>query len=105
MVEHGDADLTWNCIVQSHAQISVNLATAHLHLTGSVFEDAFALFAKILNDLVDHLSLLVTQLAVVDMKAYSHLLAVDHLIGNAGVTRVELETNIGQALDKLLVVQ
>jgi hypothetical protein len=47
----------------------------------------------------------VTQLAVVDMKTYGHLSPANQLVGHAWIVRVKYESNLGETLYELAVVQ
>jgi hypothetical protein len=46
-----------------------------------------------------------TELTIVHVKADSHLLAFNYLVGHTRIIRVDDESNIRQTLHKLVVVQ
>jgi hypothetical protein len=44
------------------------------------------------------------KLAIIYMKAYSHLVALNHLVGDTQIIWVDHKVNVRQALDKLPIL-
>jgi len=105
VIIHANLDSATNTAVECHAQILVNLASAHGHLTGANLEDTLVLITEILDHAIHDLGNAMAQFAVVHMEADGHLLALDHFVGDARIVRVEFKPHIRQALHKLSIVE
>jgi hypothetical protein len=101
VVEHGDLNLTMNGVIQGHTDILVYLASAHRHCSGPVLEDALIFLSKILNHDIHDLGFAMAKLAIIYMKSDSHLVALNHLVGDARIIWVDRKVNVRQALDEL----
>ena len=91
-------------VVEGHPKILVDLASAHRHRAGSVLEDTFVLLTKVLDHAIHDLLLAMTELAVIHMEAYHHLLAFDRLVGYAWIVRIDDELDVRQTLDELAIL-
>jgi hypothetical protein len=58
-----------------------------------------------INDVIVGSTATVTQFAVIHVKAYCHLRAVDNLVCHAWIVWVDLKSNTGQTLGEFAIVQ
>jgi hypothetical protein len=79
----------------------VCFAPTHSHFAGTVLEDAFLFMAEPLDHSIHDLWLAMAELTIVDVETDSELLLVDNLVCNAGVVRIQHESDVRQTLDKL----
>jgi hypothetical protein len=82
----------------------VDFASVHHHLPQSILKDTFVLLSKPCDHLIHDLGLMVTQLAVIHMEAYCHLLPFDHFVSHAWIVQIEFETDSDQTLGELAIV-
>ncbi len=104
-LKHVDQNFATFSVVKSHSEVLVYLAPAHCHRACAVLKDTLVLLAQVFDHLVHDLTIAMAELAVINMKAYSHLLAFNHFVGDARVIWIEREPNVCQTLDELAIVQ
>ena len=68
-------------------------------------EYSYSTYILTLYRCIYHLCAFMGDLAIVNMETDSDLLPFYNLVCNTSIIRIELETMLGQALHKLLVVQ
>jgi hypothetical protein len=104
IIEHGDLNLTTNGLIHGNTKIRVYLPPARRHCSGSVFEDALIFLSKILDHAIHDLGSVMAKLTIIYMKADSHLVALNHLVGNTWIIWIDHKGNIHQTLDELPIV-
>jgi hypothetical protein len=104
VIEHGDLNLTTNGVIQGHTEILVYLASAHRRCSRPFLKVALLFLSKILNHAIHDLGFAMAELAIIYMKADSHLVALNHRVGDTRIIWVDHKVNVRQALDKLPIV-
>jgi hypothetical protein len=82
----------------------VHLAPAHRHRSGSVLEDALIFIYKILDHAIHDLGFAMAKLTIIYMKEDSHLIALNHLVGDTHIIWVDHKVNVRQTLDEPPIV-
>jgi hypothetical protein len=106
VVEHWYVHLAMNSVVQSHSEILVNSAsTTDCHLSWPVLKDTFVFLPEPLNHVIVSSAAMVTQFAVIYMKPYCHLHAIDSLVCYAWIVWIDFESDTRQTLGEFAIVQ
>jgi hypothetical protein len=70
-----------------------------------VLKDAFVFLTDPINHIIISSAAMVTQFAVIHVKAYRHLCAIDNLVRHAWIIWVDLKSNTRQILGEFVIVQ
>jgi hypothetical protein len=105
VVKHRYVHLAMNGVVQSHSKIFVDSSSSDCHLSRSILKDAFIFLPEPINHVIISSAAAVTQFAVMHIKAYCHLCAIDSLVHYARIVWVDFESNTCQTLGEFMIVQ